>query len=264
MKRSIAAWIERRMKALDPPPRPELPLCVLPEMLDWTAARRVLAFAPHPDDECIGCGGLLNMLALAGVALRVVLVTDGSGAGGLPAGAGVVRQQEFLAALELLGVTDHGMLDFPDGGLSPSQALLAAVETEVRAFRPDWVVGPSAADAHRDHRCVALAVQTAAQGCPDVDTVLSYETWGPLPASHVLDITDTLSTKLAALSQHKTALEQMDYLQATTGLARYRGLLLRHPRQPAAAEAYLCTRRDTGFAWPAGLGRPEGWPEFAP
>lgn len=232
---------------------------MLPLPLPWQAAARVLAFAPHPDDESIGCGGLLARLVQAGVPVRVVLVTDGSGAGGLPPSAGHVRQQEFRRALSKLGVQDHGLLGFPDGGLMAGRALFGAVARELRAFSPDWVLCPSAADAHRDHRCVAQAVQRAARAWPSVQQVLQYETWGALPASHVLDITDELPLKLAALAEHATALQQMDYAGATTGLAHYRGLLVPSPRPGAAGEAYLCTRRDTGFRWPAGVGRPEGW-----
>ena len=34
--------------------------------------------APHPDDESLGCGGLLALLRRAGVAVGAVLVSDGT------------------------------------------------------------------------------------------------------------------------------------------------------------------------------------------
>ena len=40
---------------------------------------RVLVFAPHPDDETIGAGGLIFHLARRGVPVRVVFVTNGDG-----------------------------------------------------------------------------------------------------------------------------------------------------------------------------------------
>jgi LmbE family N-acetylglucosaminyl deacetylase len=39
--------------------------------------RRVLVVAPHPDDESLGCGGLIATLAWKGAAFRFVFVTDG-------------------------------------------------------------------------------------------------------------------------------------------------------------------------------------------
>lgn len=260
MKRSIAAWFDRARGArhAQPVPAADTELCALPHPLPWHEARRVLVFAPHPDDEAIGCGGLLVRLAQAGVPLRVVLVTDGGGAGGLPPGAAAVRQQEFRESLQVLGVAEHRMLGFPDGGLVAATPLFDAVAREVRDFAPDWVVGPSAADAHRDHRCVAQAIRRAALAEPGVQRSLEYETWGTLPATHMLDITDQLAVKLDALGRHATALAQMDYARAAAGLAHYRGLLLAEKRVAAAGEAYLCTERGTGFAWPAGWGRQTG------
>ncbi len=232
------------------------PLCVLPQPLPLQHARRVLVLAPHPDDECIGCGGLLVRLVQTGVPLRVVLVTDGSGAGGLPAGAGLVRQDEFRASLRRMGVSDHALLNFPDGGLTPTAPLFDAIDTEVSHFQPNWLLTPSTSDAHRDHRCVAQAARRAALNNACVETLLEFETWGALPATHVLDITEQLNTKMQALAEHRTALAQMDYASATEGLARYRALLLAPARAGGAAEAYLCSDRENRFAWKAGW----GWP----
>ena len=39
--------------------------------------KRVLVFAPHPDDETIGCGGSLALHAKAGDPVKVVILTDG-------------------------------------------------------------------------------------------------------------------------------------------------------------------------------------------
>lgn len=243
MKRFIKSWLDRRATA----PRMEGPLCALPTAFPLAEARRVLVFAPHPDDESIGCGGLLARLAQAGVPTRVVLVSDGSGAGGLPAGAGETRQQEFRAALARLGIDDMSLLGFPDGELALTPPLLAAVAQEVRDFAPQWVFSPASIDLHRDHRVVTEAVRRAALAITSVEVVWHYETWSPLPITHVLDITDLLATKLSALNEHRTALACGNYLQGTEGLSRHRALLLGAPKPDGAAEGYLATQRSTGF-----------------
>ena len=229
-------------------PAPEVgELCSLPQRLDLAAARRVLVLAPHPDDETIGCGGALALLARAGVALHVVLVSDGSGAGGLPPDAAAVRQAEFVRALQQLGVSSHALLGFPDGELMLSPELLAAIAQQVDAFAPDWIFCPHAGDLHRDHRVVAAAARQAALASPSVQRLCEYETWSPVQPSHVLDIGAVLATKLAALKQHETALACGNYVEATLGLARYRALLLGAPVQGGAAEAYRCWSREQGF-----------------
>ena len=98
------------------------------------AHARVVVFAPHPDDETVGVGGLLFRLAQAHTPLRVVFVTNGDGyrrALELDfdverptdtdyVALGALRQREALAALAHLGVArrDVRFLGFPDGGLA--------------------------------------------------------------------------------------------------------------------------------------------------
>nr|MBP6330775.1 PIG-L family deacetylase [Dokdonella sp.] len=38
---------------------------------------RVLVLAPHPDDEVLATGGLIQQALAAGAALRVIVATDG-------------------------------------------------------------------------------------------------------------------------------------------------------------------------------------------
>ncbi len=43
------------------------------------AGHRAVIVAPHPDDEILGCGGLLHLLGELGRRLALVAVTDGDG-----------------------------------------------------------------------------------------------------------------------------------------------------------------------------------------
>lgn len=219
--------------------RRDEPLCGLPPPLPIAQARRVLVLVPHPDDECIGCGGLLVRLARAAVPTRVVLVTDGAGAGQLPDGADVARYAEFRSALERLGVRDHVWLRLPDGGLAADDVLLRALEEQVRAFDPDWIVAPHPRDLHRDHRAIAEVAGAVQRRIGSAIALWQYETWGTFEPTHVLDISDELATKLDALREHRTALQHGNYVEAAEGLARYRALLLGVARPGSAAEAYV-------------------------
>ncbi len=214
-------------------------------------ARRVLVLAPHPDDECIGCGGLIVQMRRRGVPVKVVLVSDGGGAGTLPAGAAAVRQREFDAALRRLQVDEQAKLGFADGALHSEPLLHDAIAAEVRGWSPNWLLAPSSADGHRDHRAVADAARAAAIASATVENLVEYEVTTPLPASHVLDISAELQVKLDALAEHATGLAHGNYAEAAAGLARYRGLHV-----GGAAEAYLMLDRASAFAWPPGAGRP--------
>ena len=221
-----ARRVRRQLAGLQP--------CPLPHPLDLTLARRVLVFAPHPDDETLGCGGTLARLAQL-CSVKVVLVTDGSGAGGLPAGAGLVRQAEFVRALGLLGVTDSMQLNQPDGAFEGGPDLALAVLRVLDDYQPDWVFLPSPLDYHRDHVRIAAFLEPLCRRALSVKQLLFYEIWAPDPATHIVDITEHADIKRAALAAHATAMRYGDYMRAVDGLNRYRGLYLGRDR---LAEAF--------------------------
>ncbi len=96
---------------------------------------RLLVVAPHPDDEALGCGGLIQRAVDQGAEVHVALMTNGDaselalifGERELPNGPqafvqlGVRRQLESLAALSALGVPSDQVhfLSFPNNGLLP-------------------------------------------------------------------------------------------------------------------------------------------------
>lgn len=219
-------------------------LCPLPHVLNLGQLRRVQVFAPHPDDESIGCGGLLALLAQQQCDIQVVLVSDGSGAGGLPPGASLVRLQEFVRALNELGIADHRLLNFPDGNVQSSDILKQSLMDCIGDFLPDTVLMPSILDLHRDHRVVAEMLFDISNVFQFIQRLIQYEVWCPLPATHIVDITSVAEQKWNAIRQHKTALACGNYLDASEGLARYRGLLLGRPGKSALAEAYVVDQQN--------------------
>jgi LmbE family N-acetylglucosaminyl deacetylase len=207
-----------------------------------SAARRVLVFVPHPDDETLGCGGTLARLALL-CPVKVVLVTDGSGAGGLPDGAGAIRQGEFVRALARLGVTDSLQLHQPDGAFESNEHLKRQVQKLLSDYQPDWVILPSPLDYHRDHVRISAFLEPLCRRAASVEQLLFYEVWAPVPATHVVDITDQVDVKKQALMEHATAMVCGDYERAVDGLNNYRGLYLGKGR---VAEAFWVEPARTG------------------
>lgn len=210
-----------------------LEVCRLPRQLDLTQARKVLVFSPHPDDETLGCGGTLARLALL-CPVKVILVTDGSGAGGLPPGAGGVRQTEFVNALAVLGIWDSMQFRQPDGDFQETVQLEKRVQALLADYQPDWVFLPSPLDYHRDHVRISAFLEPICRQAASVTQLLFYEIWAPVPATHVVDITEQAYLKQAALLEHVTAMPHGDYERAIDGLNRYRGLYLGRDRMAEA------------------------------
>lgn len=225
-----------------PPAQPN----ALPPELDLAGARRALVIAPHPDDETLGCGGTLARLAPT-CDIHVLLVTNGDGGGGLPPETSAVRKQEMAAAVRTLGIANDVLhLDEPDGRFDDSMSFREALAAIVQRLQPDWVFLPWLGDSHPDHSRISRASSEVLRRS-GVEQVLYYETWNPVPATHVVDITPVLETKKAAVLCHATALKYGNYLDAMLGLNAYRALYL-PPGERRWAEAFAVTSaRDNRF-----------------
>jgi len=151
-------------------------------LLDPSRWKRVLVLAPHPDDETLATGGLLQRSMPAGGAVRVVFVTDGEnnpwpqraverrwrlGASARTRWA-ELRRTETLEALACLGIPASSavFLHFPDQGLTSlllagGGSLVPALITELRSWRPTLVAAPAAADRHPDHSALAVLLRLA-------------------------------------------------------------------------------------------------------
>ena len=91
--------------------------------------RDCLILAPHPDDETLGCGGLVLLKRKAGMAVHVAVVTDGAATGAAGAARGMsrddivsLRESETVAACTLLGCRAG---PYPVSGLSGWRACRA-------------------------------------------------------------------------------------------------------------------------------------------
>jgi LmbE family N-acetylglucosaminyl deacetylase len=190
----------------------------------------VLVVAPHPDDETLGCGGLIAALSDRGVLVHTVFVTDGSASHrnsiAFPRERrAAIREGEAQAALEALGAGDQprSFLRLPDAAMpargSPAygQALEAITEL-LRTLRPSHAVLPWRRDHHCDH-CDSWGLFTHAFKTADqTPEILEYAIWldelgapGDFPRTGevdrvTLDITPFLARKRDAIEAHQSQL----------------------------------------------------------
>ena len=149
----------------------------LPEV-DPSAWSSAVVVAAHPDDEVLGAGGTIAILAAAGVPVRLVAVTDGEAShpGADPAAVARSRAAETAAALDLLGASgiEVTRLGFPDTGLDDREEALAKVLREQCAGF-GVCLAPWEADAHSDHEAAGRAARRA--GRLAGTQVLTYPIW---------------------------------------------------------------------------------------
>ncbi len=176
--------------------------------------------APHPDDESLGCGGLIALASEAGRRVVVATLTDGEAshpgsATYPPKRLAAVRRSEMEQAARALGGAGVETRSFgaPDGRLErcepEAQAWLAQLGDRA-AF--DVVFTTWAADPHPDHKAAfrVAARRAAAWGIE----LFAYPIWGltladdaeagPVAPCLKLDISSVLDRKRTAVAAHKT------------------------------------------------------------
>ncbi len=129
---------------------------------------RVVVVAAHPDDEVLGFGGTIALLAAAGTRVTVVTVTDGEGSHPdstvLTADDLVrVRAAETREALAELGAARAAVvpLHVPDTRVGAHEDRVAARLAEI-AEGADLLVAPWTGDVHGDHEAAGRAALRAA------------------------------------------------------------------------------------------------------
>ncbi|WP_322895342.1 MULTISPECIES: PIG-L family deacetylase [unclassified Yoonia] len=186
----------------------------------------LVVLAPHPDDESLGCGGLLCAAAQAGRNVAVMVVTDGRlshpSSPSVDADAlAQIRTAELRDAVKTLhpdirlhdlGFHDCGVSDTPPGSDAAVEAILAAIDAiGATALFTTW-----RGDPHQDHVATAALARQAAAERPDV-RLWSYPIWGrfteteiPLPAMILqFDTAPHQVTKTAAIACHRSQMTRL-------------------------------------------------------
>ncbi|MEM7115105.1 MAG: PIG-L deacetylase family protein [Chloroflexota bacterium] len=235
-----------------------------------------LVFAPHFDDETLGCGGLIAHKRQAGQTVKLVFMTDGRLSHSrfmAAAELSAMRKAEAVAAAEKLGISraDIHFLDFVEGRLRQQQPeAIAATVKLLQQWQPAEVFRPFYHDVHPEHLATHEIVDKAAKNWGQTAVCYDYFVWywhhwpwvtKPLrlrwalqgfgqntwrygwaakqPFSHVYDITAVLSLKNHALQAHRS---QMERLQPNWPILSdvANGQFLTCLQQPF--EAYHCQR----------------------
>jgi LmbE family N-acetylglucosaminyl deacetylase len=211
----------------------------------------VLAIAAHPDDEVLGCGGVLALHARAGDAVTVVIACEGESLRYGPGGVG--QDAHILRAAGKLGVQDVRRLRFPDQALDTIRLteLIAPLEAVVREVRPRVVYCQHGGDVNRDHHILFQAVLVATRPTEDyIDAVYAFDTassteWA-YPRTFIpdtwVDISATLGAKLEAMACYESEMRPYPHPRSLEAL-EHRARAWGNQVCVDAAEVFLTVRR---------------------
>jgi N-acetylglucosamine malate deacetylase 1 len=200
----------------------------------------ILVVAAHPDDEVLGCGGTLARLAKEGHEVHIAIMGEGITSRHRHRDAADATQVSLLrghaeTAARKIGAAGVVFFKLPDNRLDtvPLLDVVKLVEELVQKFKPEIIYTHHPGDLNVDHSVVHRAVITATRPVSDhvVREILAFEVpssteWSfqrfePSFRPNVFeDVSNTLETKIAALSCYETETREFP-----------------HPRSPEALRA---------------------------
>lgn len=185
-------------------------------------SKAVHILAPHPDDEILACGGLIQQLSKMHVRLQIVAVTDGeashpgSNRWCAPTLAAARTKESELALHTLANHASRKRLRLPDGDVAAHASELT--EMLVALFgEGDMVIAPWRLDGHPDHEAVGRAGWVASEvyGCRFFEVPIWGWHWacpvdGTFPWHRAISIPllpEEQRAKIAAMQLFRTQIE---------------------------------------------------------
>ena len=134
--------------------------------------KKAIVFAPHPDDETLGCGGTIARKLSEGHDVSVVFMTDGRhsltelgmSSGPTPFEMKEIRREDAMRAMKILGLQEKNLLflDYEDKTLEKHERLVQERIIEIlKDVSPVEVFFPQEREYNIDHRVTNMIIRRA-------------------------------------------------------------------------------------------------------
>ncbi len=132
--------------------------------LDKITNKKILFVYPHPDDESVMAGGLIQVALSRGFQVTVLTLTEGNRGkihiNGRGRSVTEIRREEMAEAMSVLKVSDWVMWKFEDGKLSKRNNWRTRLRKFIEETKPGAVVtyDLSGVTGHPDHIALSLEI----------------------------------------------------------------------------------------------------------
>lgn len=201
---------------------------------------KILIIAAHPDDDILGCGGILSKYKNTDKIIRVIFIAEGSSCrysiqdiSSIDVKNEIQLRNGFgIKALNYLGINDYAFYDFPCGRLDsvPIIDINKVIEKEIKKFQPDTLFTHSEYDTNNDHRIVNRSTLMAARPLPtsSVLSIFSYEVlssseWnfggGFFEPNYFIELSEkNIQDKISALNFYKSEIKPYPFPRSKEGI----------------------------------------------
>ena len=207
-----------------------------------------MVFAPHPDDEALGCAGTLLQILNKDVSSSIIFLTSGERLYGDPSyEIAEKRKEEAVMASGMLGFTERLFLDFPDGEIDGhKESIYGKLSEIIEQGKPDMVLSPSPIDYHADHIATSRIAMRLLNNFQTFKLAF-YEVYSTLRFNYLVDITDVADLKRKTILNYRTSLygKPEIYVNAALGLNAQRSIFV---QKEGYYEAFYMVEKDADLA----------------
>jgi LmbE family N-acetylglucosaminyl deacetylase len=189
---------------------------------------RVIVFSPHPDDDVLGCGGILARHVMDGDTVKIVYMTDGRHCefrttfldklfsimhhNRFPSPEELIeiRKEEAIAASKELGIPKENLvfLGYEDRSLSNNLETATEKVTQIlQLVSPHLIYIPHKNETHVDHIATYNMLKNALGAYSSEILIRQYQVWVPLHEPDIIfNLKDVINIKRKAVLRHKSQL----------------------------------------------------------
>ena len=207
---------------------------------------KILVICAHPDDEVLGCGGLLSKLKNKSK-IKVLILAEGSSCRfNIKSDIKKINQEiekrnkYFIQAMNFLKINDYKLYNLKCGMLDtyPIINISKIIEDEINIFKPTTILCHSSEDTNNDHVIINKAtIQATRPGALNfVENILSFEIlssteWNfnsTFKPNYFINLSKKdVNSKIKALKYYKSEIKKYPFPRSEGGiitLSKYRGM----------------------------------------
>ena len=181
------------------------------------AGKNILVLSPHPDDEIIGCGGLLIKLIEKGAKVYLLHLTDGRHSSSYPKDNNDLfdaRLKEAQLVKTALKAEDLIWWGYEDSTLNPNSETVSKMTDLLSQIDPDIILTPFINDIHVDHQATNQILKEALKENKSSKPIeiLCYEVWSMVSVNTYCDIESVIDKKHELMRLYKTQLRGQNFI----------------------------------------------------
>ncbi len=208
--------------------------------------RKILIIVAHPDDEVLGCGGMISKFRKLDIDFKIIFIAEGSTcrfnhSNSFKAKEEIRKRNNYAVdVMEFLGIKKYKFYNLTCGRLDqiPIIEINKIIETNIREYCPDAIFTHSLSDCNNDHKIIYNSTLMATRPVfnNNVMNLYSYEIqssseWNfenQFQPNYFIKLEeDDLKIKIESINMYKSEIKQYPFPRSSIGiktLAMYRGM----------------------------------------